>query len=276
MPRLVSQFAFPARQLPRVIRAGRYPLEDRDFAYRYCGPTLAVHIYDYVGRIRLGTREFSLAPGDLTLTPPQVPARYDLPRPGHHWCIHLQPARPAGQMLHLPLYLQLGSHFEHAVQRVTEIARYSVPGRRGEIANSPAADVAMQDMLLWLVGLTRPDGAATRKKSDEAVDRVLGIIHARFSESLQIPTLAEEVEITQNHLAHCFRTRLGMTIPHYLLHRRMDHARLLLHTTDIPVQVIARRVGIADPQYFNKQFRRTFGLSPTSWREQSRQGSPVY
>jgi AraC-like DNA-binding protein len=47
---------------------------------------------------------------------------------------------------------------------------------------------------------------------------------------------------------------------------------MLLHTTDIPVRVIARRVGMADQQYFNKQFRRFAGVSPSRWREESRKG----
>jgi transcriptional regulator GlxA family with amidase domain len=47
----------------------------------------------------------------------------------------------------------------------------------------------------------------------------------------------------------------------------MAHARLLLVTTDLPVGAIAARVGVRDPQYFNKLVRRFLGDSPTAIRQ---------
>ena len=42
-------------------------------------------------------------------------------------------------------------------------------------------------------------------------------------------------------------------------------ARHLFETSDLPVKDVAAAVGIPDPQYFNKQFRRINGMSPTSF-----------
>ncbi|WP_319944827.1 helix-turn-helix transcriptional regulator [Nocardia macrotermitis] len=43
-------------------------------------------------------------------------------------------------------------------------------------------------------------------------------------------------------------------------------ARRLLSDPDLPIAEIARRTGFSDPGYFSRQFRRTFGLAPRSWR----------
>jgi AraC family transcriptional regulator of arabinose operon len=48
---------------------------------------------------------------------------------------------------------------------------------------------------------------------------------------------------------------------------RLDAARRLLATTDLPVQAVARQVGYADPLYFSRVFRREVGKSPTGFRE---------
>ena len=72
--------------------------------------------------------------------------------------------------------------------------------------------------------------------------------------------------MTQNYLARMFRKRFGMTIPRYLLNRRIDYARHLLTTTNIPIHRVAARVGLPDPQHFNKQFRKLVGTSPSHAR----------
>jgi AraC-like DNA-binding protein len=48
----------------------------------------------------------------------------------------------------------------------------------------------------------------------------------------------------------------------------MAEARSLLVETELPVGEVARRVGMADPGYFSRMFRRAHGTSPRSWRGQ--------
>ena len=50
----------------------------------------------------------------------------------------------------------------------------------------------------------------------------------------------------------------------------MAHARYLLESTDLPVAAVGVRVGVPDPQYFNKLVRRFLGQSPSSIREEPR------
>ena len=57
-----------------------------------------------------------------------------------------------------------------------------------------------------------------------------------------------------------------MTIPHRLIARRVEHARYLLESTDLPIWRVAERVGIPDPQHFNKTVRRLTGTSPSAIR----------
>jgi len=49
---------------------------------------------------------------------------------------------------------------------------------------------------------------------------------------------------------------------------KMARARALLDTTDLPVAEVGRRIGLDDPFYFSRQFRRTHGMSPRAYREQ--------
>jgi len=49
----------------------------------------------------------------------------------------------------------------------------------------------------------------------------------------------------------------------------MHRAKQLLKSTREPVQFIAYSVGFSDPLYFSKAFKKYFGFSPSSFREQS-------
>jgi AraC-like DNA-binding protein len=62
------------------------------------------------------------------------------------------------------------------------------------------------------------------------------------------------------------RRRTGRTVGDWIIERRMTEARRLLSDTRLTIAEIARRVGISDPGYFSRQFRRTHGVSPRKWR----------
>jgi AraC-like DNA-binding protein len=83
---------------------------------------------------------------------------------------------------------------------------------------------------------------------------------------MSLRDVAREVGMTPGHLTTVVRRRTGRTVQEWIIERRMAEARSLLADTDLPVAEIARRVGMSDPGYFSRQFRRTHGTSPRSWR----------
>lgn len=104
-----------------------------------------------------------------------------------------------------------------------------------------------------------------------------GIVHTlpsvnSASENRLITTsdLARRDGVGSPTLAREFKRRHHATVSRYLLHRRMDRAKSMLATTALPIQEIGSVIGIADPQYFNKQFRKVAGTSPSCYREEHR------
>ncbi|MBW7457649.1 helix-turn-helix domain-containing protein, partial [Paenibacillus sepulcri] len=68
-----------------------------------------------------------------------------------------------------------------------------------------------------------------------------------------------------------FKQHTGMTPVTFLLKLRLDKARQLLRERqELTTQQIAASVGLQDPLYFSKQFRRFYGLSPSAYREEMR------
>jgi AraC-like DNA-binding protein len=253
---------WPLRAVPIVRVAGRFPLDDQDFEFTYRHATHALHMHEYNGLIRMRGCEYDLQPGDVTVSVAHVRTQYHLPRAGHHWCVHFVPVTRRAETMRLPWHIRNPSQRRYVADRIAEIARC-----HGEPKGTPAsgrAGILLQDLLLWLgetsATTTRLAHAAT------AMDRLVAVLDERFAEPWTVPQLAGIAGLSQDHLARCFRRRLGVTIPRYLLQRRVAHARHLLEITDLPVKRIAERVGMPDPQHFNKQFRLVTGFSPSAAR----------
>ena len=119
----------------------------------------------------------------------------------------------------------------------------------------------------------RPPGQSRRGKKphrsslvDEALAKLGQAIETSLAKPMLIGDLAAGVGLSADYVARLFARRYGMTLQHYLLLRRVELARHLLVSSNLLVSEIGGQVGMPDPQYFNKQFRRVVGLSPLAYR----------
>ena len=69
-------------------------------------------------------------------------------------------------------------------------------------------------------------------------------------------------------------TEAEMTAEGMLIRIRMAHARELLTATDFTMAVIAERVGYQSVYAFSKAFKRTLGVTPSSFRASAPKTSP--
>lgn len=249
----MESVAWPIECLPRIAVAGRFPLSDRGYETGYRGGTHALHLHGYEGAALLAGEKRRIAAGDVTLSPAGLLSAYDLPRGGWHWCVHFHPAE-GGDAVALPVHLpRAGEWVREAMAHVAALHA----GGGGAVARARAA-LALQELLLRLAG--------GDQRAEGAAERAAAVIDERFAEALDVPAIARAVGRSPAHLARAFRRRYGETIPHRLIARRAEHARFLLESSDLPIWRVAERVGIPDPQHFNKTVRRLLGASPSAIR----------
>lgn len=128
---------------------------------------------------------------------------------------------------------------------------------------------ALAHLSLLLIDLARLASDVVgdlRHSGEPMLADVFTVIERRHAESLSLRDVAREVGMTPGHLTTIVRRRTGRTVQEWIIERRMAESRRLLAGTDLPIQEVARRVGIADPGYFSRLFRRVHGTSPRSWR----------
>jgi AraC family transcriptional regulator len=265
-------FNFMTGALPQVIRAGRYPLADRNFSVSYLnGSTNALHIYDYHGKIRFSGNRYDIAPGTVTITPIGADARYDLEKPGFHFCTHFKfPAQfsKRGKKISLPLCINLGEAKASAESKFMNLIWWIQQADASPEAGH-AASLVLQEFLIWLDWISKSRAGNFGHKARTAVVNAAMEIDRCLASEIRISEICRTAGLSQNYLARLFRSQYGVTMNKYLITKRIEFARHLLKCTALPVKEIGVRVGIPDPQHFNKLFRKITGKSPSSFRKRA-------
>jgi AraC-like DNA-binding protein len=131
---------------------------------------------------------------------------------------------------------------------------------------------ALAHLTLLLIDVARLAGDVVgdlRRSGEPLLAEVFTAIDRHRGEPVSLRDVAGELGMTPGHLTTVVRRRTGRTVGEWIIERRMAEARSLLSDTELPVGEIARRVGMADPGYFSRLFRRTHGSSPREWRAHS-------
>jgi AraC-like DNA-binding protein len=265
-------FPWPLAALPEITMGGNWRFGPAQNGIVYREPTVALHIYQYAGEIQIGGHRFPLCPGDLTVTPPDTPSVYRADCAAGHWCVHFKPvAAAAGHCIPLPLHLtpgpEEGAYLTERLERVIELWSRPAADALAQAAQRQAAAAALQELLLGAALLFR--NQATSRLSgrlENALRELRQLVEERLAQPLTVPGLARSLGVSRAYLCRAFRQRYNLTIPRYILTRRVAAAKLLLQQTSLPVKEIAGRCGLPDPKHFARQFRLLTGRGPQGWR----------
>lgn len=95
---------------------------------------------------------------------------------------------------------------------------------------------------------------------------LLDYVDTHFREDLTLSFLAEKFYLNISYICVLFKKLKKDTFSGYLNSVRMKEARKLLLTTTETTAVIAEMVGYKDYYYFNKVFKKQFGMTPRQCR----------
>ena len=236
-----------------------------EFGPVYDEGRLTPELEDAFRRIRPGTRIMSICIGAFALAAAGI---LDGRRATTHWSSaeHFQTLFPQVKVDPDVLYTDDGDVLTaagvasgidlclHVVRRdhgaavALDVARRTVvpPHRDGGQAQYIARPLPDAD---------GPGTAATRAWAAERLD-----------EPVTLAAMARHAAMSVRTFTRRFREETGESPGQWLLRQRVEHARTLLESSDLPVEQVARRCGFGTAQSLRAHMQATLGVTPTAYR----------
>jgi AraC family transcriptional regulator len=127
------------------------------------------------------------------------------------------------------------------------------------------AESVGQTVVMRLVGL-QPSRTKVSALSKWRLKRVQEYVDAHIDEALHLPDLAAAAGLSRMHFAAQFRAATGYRPHEYLLHQRVERAKAMLSSLEMPLVEVALSVGFRAQAHFSTVFKRLTGETPGRWR----------
>lgn len=245
--------------------------------YRYTPEVLAhpkgSRIYFMVlmyekGRVEISGVEYPFPALSMVLIEPEIPYRF-CDRDGsaiYSW------VRMSGQVLdnwlqysgiekNHPFRLGSASDFENGLLQINREMRHPL-----------GADPGVLRLLVqgWLLQIGRAAGLHAEKLPPPEFLNAKHYIENSFTGPVRLRDVQKASGMSQTRLCVGFKKYFNCTPMEYMTHLRMHYAvELMMESSSLRVSEVCVRCGYSDPLYFGKVFRKTFGRSPSKYREQS-------
>lgn len=140
------------------------------------------------------------------------------------------------------------------------ISRHSSPGE--------ALKIAKVYLMKWHGEGQLPYASLVRRNphADSVVRSCEEWLGNHFRNADAIKQVVELSKVPERTLKRRFKTASGVTLIEYLQNLRIEEAKRLLESGQMPVDEISVEVSYEDPSFFRRLFKRRTGLTPSQYR----------
>lgn len=111
---------------------------------------------------------------------------------------------------------------------------------------------------------------ATRALPEDLLRSVLDFIQERLHGVLKLEEIAAHAKMSPYHFARSFKAATGISVHQVLIRKRLDRARNLLVSTDLPIAQVATQSGFSDQSHLNLHCQKGYAMTPKELRQRAR------
>jgi LacI family transcriptional regulator len=147
----------------------------------------------------------------------------------------------------------------------TEHAGYEAAGALMEMRDGRAPG---SDLICKALEVTERQSTSILAIEDKEIASAIRFIHSHLNENLHVDDVVRSVPLSRRALYARFKEVLGRSIYEEIRTAKMDYAARMLMETDLPISVIATKLGFDDAKNLARAFRQAKGLPPLKYRLQ--------
>lgn len=107
-------------------------------------------------------------------------------------------------------------------------------------------------------------------KNVKIVEEIQRYVREHYAEhGLSLEAAAEQAGYSSGYVGKLFKSMTGTGFNDYVTNVRMERAKTLLAETNDSVAQIGEKVGMYNVPYFTTLFKKTYGITPSKYREQA-------
>lgn len=98
------------------------------------------------------------------------------------------------------------------------------------------------------------------------ISELIEWINENLETELNVSIIAKKAGYSKWHLQRLFKRLTGLTIAEYIRRMRLNHAAILLKSSDTPIFDIALKYNFDSQASFTRAFKRQFSKTPFHYR----------
>lgn len=106
-----------------------------------------------------------------------------------------------------------------------------------------------------------------RKTANENINELLNDIRANLQKNYEIDLLAKRLLMSRSAFTRHFRKATGLSFTQWLIETRLQKARELLESTQLPIEQIAEQIGFQSAVSFRQHFIAKHQTTPSAYRK---------
>lgn len=168
--------------------------------------------------------------------------------------------------------LQIPTHFMPQMPHYAEIAS-CIDGADEICKTTPDAyplAIKGQLYLMFFTLFSKCTLKEMRRKDSKSLEKmklIITYIEKNYMEKITIEDIANELGLSQSHFMKFFKNTMGTTFIDYLNDYRLTLSSRLLVSSDSSILDIAAEAGFENLSYFNRLFKKRFGVTPREYRK---------
>ena len=172
------------------------------------------------------------------------------------------------RQLEIPVFLCSGLEFYEAAAACLDEADNLCSLRLPAYELSVKAQLFQFFYILFSHGTPVPKPAPPLKnRSIHKAKLIFQYIENHYAENLTIKEMAETCGFSQSHFMKFFKSSFGTSFVSYLKEYRLTKAARLLVSSSGSVLTIAQETGFDNLSYFNRSFKKMYGVTPRQFRD---------